>query len=233
MLATNFVVALCSGALVAPNMHGLDRRSAIAVGVSAPLALLSRPNIATASAAAKQALLEKAAKRQAVEDVAMDGDPLTSRLKRSRDALSSCEGPLAQKKYDPVRKEINDLLPVMTFRGYLGESVKARAESWAAAGDPLSKEYALAQVIFSRRSDLVRRLSALDRALFAAQTSNKKAMLSNDELLQSLRGVIEALDLVIEKMGCDGGIADRAERRWKNGTCEILPLRADLRDLVY
>ena len=103
-----------------------------------------------------------------------------------------------------------------------GESVKARAQAWTAAGQEDK-----AREIIKRRSTLLARLSELDTALYGAQTNNKKLRLNDDALQEALRAAIVALDAVIEKMDCD--------RRWSSGKCEILPLpeNSNLRDLIY
>lgn len=104
---------------------------------------------------------------------------------------------------------VNSLLPALTFKGYTGESVKSRALAWAEAGEPT-----LSSEIIARRRALFINLSALDNGIFAAQQNNKKKMLSDAELQNALSGSIEALDSLIEKMGC--------ETRVVAGVCEIL-----------
>lgn len=204
----------------------LGRRSTFA-GFAVPLGLFALPGPAVAGgAAAKKAALEAARAREAAEsDTAgsMYGqDPLTFRLKQSRDELAQCASFLESKQWDKVRQAVSSLLPLMTFRGYTGESVKTRAEAWVSAGN-----LELAKEIFDRRGVLVKQLNALDQGVFAAQTSNKKLMLSEIGLQETLSSVLVALDAVIDKMDCD--------RRWKSGKCEILPSAAnqDLGDLVY
>ena len=96
-----------------------------------------------------------------------------------------------------------------------------------AAGDE-----ALAKEILDRRTVLVRRIGALELAVFAEQTNDKKKRLSPDELQRARTDVIDALDPVIAKMGCQLK-DDGSERRWRSGACEILPLNPNLRDLAY
>jgi hypothetical protein len=201
----------------------LDRRSMIAASLAAPVALLAQPRASLASAEAKQALLEKARAREAqeAEENPSGLDPLTMRLTRSRNEFAACASLLEAKNWDEVRKVISTLLPLMTFKGYTGESVKSRAQAWVEAGN-----LELAKEILARRKALLDRLSSLDNALFAAQTNNKQKLLSDKELQGELAGVIQALEAIIDKMGCD--------RRWKSGKCEILPSpdKKDLGNLV-
>ena len=90
----------------------------------------------------------------------------------------------------------------------------------------------LASDILSRRTTLVKRVNEFELAVFAAQTNNKKSMLTSDELKAALDGIVEALDAVIAKMACQKK-DDGTDRRWRSGACEILPLRPDLRQLAY
>ena len=76
----------------------------------------------------------------------------------------------------------------------------------------------LAQEIITRRNKLAKAISALDVAVYAAQTNDKKKGLSAEGLQEALAAVVKALDDVIVKMDCfDAG-------RWRSGACEILPL---------
>ena len=221
MLTT--LTLLCHGALVPPS-PSLSRRSVL---LSAPAAAAFVLPLCPASASveAKQALAAKALEREAAEDAieaGRDKDPLTRRLQKSRDELESCKQLLADKEWDKVRAITGTLTPVLTFRGYTGESVKSRAESWNDAGEKeLSKE------IFKRRNTLVRALSALENGVFGNQTNDKKLKQSPEELQESLKGSIVALDAVIDKMGCQIK-EDGSERRWRSGACEILPLERNL-----
>ena len=215
-----FALVAPSDALACPS---LARRSIVAASLAAPVALLAQPRASLASAEAKQALLEKARAREAqeAEENPSGLDPLTMRLTRSRNEFAACASLLEAKNWDEVRKVISTLLPLMTFKGYTGESVKSRAQAWVEAGN-----LELAKEILARRKALIDRLSSLDNALFAAQTNTKQKMLSDKELQVELAGVIQALEAIIDKMGCD--------RRWKSGKCEILPSpdKKDLGNLV-
>ena len=126
-----------------------------------------------------------------------------------------------------MRKITAPILTIMTLRGYTGESVKARADAWAAAG-----ETDLADEIFKRRSNVVKKINALELGVFAMQTNDKKKMVSPDELQALRKDSIVAVDAVIEKMYCQLK-EDGSERRWRSGACEILPLNPNLRDLAY
>lgn len=220
------MLLLAHGALVPPMASGscISRRSALAL-LAAPLSTLG-PNSASASIQAKQEMAERARAREAAEQAAdaADGprDPLTVFLKQRRKDLNICGPLLADKQYDKIRQIVNSLIPIMTFRGYTGESVKARADSWAAAGNS-----ELAAEIMERRRALLIKLSELDNGLFAAQTNNKKNMVTAEALQLALDDSIAALDAIIDKMGC--------EKRWQSGKCEILPLpeNASLREMIY
>jgi len=194
--------------------HIAARRLFIAAGLAAPLAH-AWPRVACASLAAKQAVIAKAKERASAELDAMTpsgGDPLTTKLARARDEFADGGArALEDQDWDALRKSVRALSPLLTFGGYTGESLKGRAEAWAAAGDvPKAKE------ILVRRNALARKLTALDTSLYAVQTS-KKPLPSAAELSEALMGVIEALDGVLAYMGC--------EQRWKSGACEIIPLR--------
>lgn len=218
-----FAMVAPSDALACLAECKIDRRSLVAASLAAPVALLAQPRASLASAEAKQALLEKARAREAqeAEENPSGLDPLTMRLTRSRNEFAACASLLEAKNWDEVRKVISTLLPLMTFKGYTGESVKSRAQAWVEAGN-----LELAKEILARRKALLDRLSSLDNALFAAQTNNKQKLLSDKELQGELAGVIQALEAIIDKMGCD--------RRWKSGKCEILPSpdKKDLGNLV-
>jgi len=183
----------------APCAATLSRRAALFGALSAPLTIAATPNPALA------------------ENSRID--PLTIRLKQSREELDACVRLLENKQWDQVRKIINELLAPMSFNGYLGESVKSRAAAWVAAG-----ELERSERIVARRSKLMGYLSTLQNGVYAAQTSNKQKMLSPDELQATLASASAALDDVIAEMGC--------ERRWASGKCEILPKDRDLSDLV-
>lgn len=218
-----FALTSVTAALQPPVIEARwSRRPLAGALLAASSALFTRPPQALASAEAKRALLEKARAREAAEKSVATIDPLTTRLVQFRQDLGGCSERIAAKDWDEVRRLVNALLPLMTFRGYTGESVKQRAEAWAAAGDEQ-----LAKEILVRRSALVQSLSRLDNGLFAAQTNNRKTMLSDEDLQSALDAVLVALDAVVDKMGCD--------RRWKSGACEILalPENKTLRDLVY
>ena len=206
-------------ALVTPIENLLTRRTVAGLLLTIPFA--QRPLPAIASVDAKKAVLEKAKLREATEaESAKDEDPLTRKLQIAREDLGVADALIADREYERVRKVINALLPVLTFKGYTGESVKSRAEAWVAAGDTEK-----AKDILDKRNALVRRLAALDRGLYGAQTNDKKTLLSVAELQEALSGAVGALDAVIGTMGCD--------RRWKSGKCEILPMNRDLvKDLV-
>ena len=207
-------------ALVTPQLSLTRRRVASLAAVAVPFAA-QRPLPALASADAKRAVLEKARQREASEaGAAKDGDPLTRKLQTAREDFDDADSFIADKEYESVRKVINALLPVLTFKGYTGESVKSRAEAWVAAGQPEK-----AKDILLKRNELVRKLATLDRGLYGAQTNDKKILLSSAELQEALSGAVGALDAVIRTMDC--------ERRWKSGKCEILPMDRDLvKDLV-
>ena len=150
-----------------------------------------------------------------------DKAPLTVSLLASRAAIDSCPALLTNKKWDEVRKTTSELLTTMTFSGYTGESVKARAAAWSYAGDA-----ELSRAILTRRLALIRNINVLETAIFAAQTSNKKSMLSADELQAALTEIAVELDGLIPLLGCDA--------RWKSGKCEILPPPGErsIQDLV-
>lgn len=229
--ASSLVVQINGAALVTPSRSSnrLQRRSVLAA-VSAPLGLAALPHVAAASVEAKEAALAKARAREAAEAekaAGRDIDPLTRRLQKSREELEEARPLLETKQWDAVRKITGTLVPVMTFRGYTGESVKSRADAWTEAG-----EKAKAKAIIDKRSSLVAQLSALDNAVFAAQTNDKKNRKSPEELQQIVTGSIAALDDVIALMGCQLK-EDGTERRWRSGACEILPLAPNLRDLAY
>ena len=227
MLAGSLLL-LSYGALVPPSLHLSRRQIIVGAPVAATVSLI--PGGASASIEAKEAALAKARAREEAEAAVTEGrdqDPLKRKLQKSRDDLLACAPLLEAKQWDAVRKTIGNILPVMTFRGYTGESVKARADAWTAAGNTQ-----LAKEIRDRRQAFVVELSALDNAIFAAQTSDKKKMLTADQLQQTLSGSVVALDSLLEKIYCQLK-EDGTERRWRSGACEILPLAPNLRDLAY
>ena len=148
-------------------------------------------------------------------------DPLTKSLTDAREALNRVPAYLEKREWEKVRQVVDDLLTTMTFSRYTGESVKARASKWAAAGD---KE--LSDKILARRISLTRSIATFEEAVFAAQVSDKKKMLSPDELQAAGRAVTAELDSLLPLLGC--------ESRWKSGRCEILPLAEErtMTDLV-
>jgi len=185
------------------SQSSLSRRSMIqTLVVASPLALAT-----SAHAAEAKPLSEK--------------DPLTISLRASQAAINYCPALLTDKKWDEVRKITSELLTTMTFSGYTGESVKARAAAWSYAGDA-----ELSRAILTRRLALIRNINVLETAIFAAQTSNKKNMLSADELQSALAEIAVELDGLIPLLGC--------EARWKSGKCEILPPPGErsIQDLV-
>ena len=222
------VILILSPGALAPPSSALSRRAVLA---AAPLSLLAQPHAAVAGGLeAKQKALETARAREAKEaayEAGLDADPLTRTLQVYRSQLADAEPLLENKKWDDVRKITQKLLTIMTLRGYTGESVKARADAWMEAGETKK-----ANEIFERRQDLVVKTSTLELAIFAAQTNDKKKMVTPDELKLQLKGVVTSLDAVIAKMGCQKK-EDGTERRWRSGACEILPLAPDLRDLMY
>lgn len=207
------------GALTPPSARGAHgRRAVLSTGSLAAFGFAHVPAAFASSSDVKEAMMAKAKARESQESALIEaagggrGDPLTLKLLMFREQLKK-EAPqqLEDKEWDNVRKVSTALLTQMTFSGYTGESVKARAESWYDAGDKvLSKE------ILVRRNILMRSISTLENGLYAAQTNNKKTMLSPDDLQGALASTVVALDAVIDKMGCD--------RRWQSGRCEILPL---------
>jgi len=212
-----------------PSVSQLGRRAVVAAGLTAPLGLMA-PRAAVASVEAKQAALAKARAREDAASALIEGrdlDPLTRRLQKSRQELAECAPLLEAKKWDDVRKVTSTLVTIQTFRGYTGESVKARADAWTEAG-----ETELATEIRARRATLVNQLSVLENGIFAAQVNDKKNRLSPEGLQEALAGSIVALDAVIDKMQCQLK-EDGTERRWRSGACEILPLAPNLRDLAY
>ena len=94
------------------------------------------------------------------------------------------------------------------------DMVKARADAWVAAG-----ETDLADEIFKRRSNVVKKINALELGVFAMQTNDKKKMVSPDELQALRKDSIVAVDAVLEKMYCQLK-EDGSERRWRSGACE-------------
>jgi len=148
-------------------------------------------------------------------------DPLTVVLQESRVDYGTVPELLKAKAWDKVRQIDEKLLSHLTFSGYTGESVKARAVSWGDAG-----ETELSKAILTRRTGLSRSVGALEQAVFAAQTNKKSSMLSEDELQTAAGKVIAELDGLLPLLGC--------ERRWRSGKCEILPMPEDrsLSDLV-
>lgn len=215
---------LPAGAL---QMAPMTRREAMVAGIMAPMGLsFAAPRAASASSEARQAILDKAKAREeseANEVEAMDPDPLTRNLNILRARLLRCSGYIEQQRWDDIRQVTKPLMTSMSFKGYTGESVKSRAEAWVAAG-----EVERAEEIKKRRVALLRNANALELAVFAAQTNDRKKMLSEAELQDLLKGTVASLDDVIAKMGCQKK-DDGSDRRWRSGACEILPLAPELR----
>ena len=250
-------IVACSHAFVPPSTRAdLSRRSAIVTGLAAPLGQLARPQDAVASTAAKEALKEAAAAREAqeAEEKIVEGDPLTLALMLARKDLATCGPLLENREWDKVRKISEGVGKLLTFRGYTGESVKSRAESWGDAG-----EVELGKEILRRRKTLAVAINTLENGVFAAQTNNKPKMLSAAELQSSLTASVDALDAVIDKMGCaaargmlllprrwrkhaclphshhtqiSSAFSIRCDQRWKSGKCEIMPKEKSLGNLV-
>ena len=232
-----FTVLISAAAALVPSSSSrgdvaVSRRAVLASGpllAAGPL-LLAQPRAAFASPEAKQAALAKAAEREAAEaavEAGRDADPLTRTLQVYRDRLAAAGPMLDNKEWDAVRKMTSKLLTVMTLRGYTGESVKARADSWKEAGQEKK-----ADKILELRQALVININQLEVAIFAAQTNDKKKMLSSEELKTLLAGVVTGTDGLIGQMGCQLK-EDGTERRWRSGACEILPMAPNLRDLAY
>ena len=150
-----------------------------------------------------------------------ESDPLTKSLRESRASLGGCSAFLRNKKWDQIRPITKELLTKMTFSGYTGESVKARAAAWSYAG-----EAALSKAILTRRLALIKAINVLENGVFAQETSDKKKMLSTEELQAALAAVAAELDSLLPLLGC--------EQRWSNGKCEILPPPEDrsMADLI-
>jgi len=125
-------------------------------------------------------------------------DPLTLRLRQSREELAACGPLLEQRRWEEVRKVTSVLLAAMTFKGYTGESVKSRAAAWAAAGDA-----ARSSSLLSKRTALMRRISALENGVYAAQTNKKELMVTAEQLQAELTGAVSELDALLPEMGSD------------------------------
>ena len=145
-------------------------------------------------------------------------DALTVALQQSRADFDSAPQLLEDKKWDAVRKLTQNLLPLLTFSGYRGESVKSRANAWLDAGE-VEKSKAIA----ARRTAIASNINRLEIGIYAAQTGNKKTMLSMEEMQNAANSIIKELDGLLPLMGC--------EQRWQSGKCEILPKERSMTDV--
>ena len=203
--------------LQAPNTlsEPLTRRSALAAAFfAAPLTLVAGPTRANAGYSPTGISVGK----RPISDT----DPLTERLRELRADLDAAVFLLNDRNFDAVRKVTDEVGTAMTFSGYTGESVKARAAAWATAGD-----MDLSKAIVLKRNALARKVNELANAVYTAQ-SNKAKMAPNavDEMQVTLAGIAADMDSLLPLMGC--------EERWASGKCEILPAPGDrqLTDLI-
>jgi hypothetical protein len=153
-------------------------------------------------------------------------DALTLALQQSRAEFELAPQLLESAKWDAVRKLTTDLLPLLTFSGYRGESVKSRANAWLAAG-----EEEKSRAIAARRIEIAKNVNRLEIGLYNMQSGKGgktcvKGVCTYDtkDMQEATAGIIAALDALLPLMGC--------EQRWQSGKCEILPKDRSVTSLI-
>ena len=143
-------------------------------------------------------------------------DALTLALQQSRADFEIAPQLLESARWDDVKKLTVDLLPLLTFSGYRGESVKSRANAWLAAG-----EEEKSKAIAAKRTALAKSINRLEVGLYNVQTGKGKKCVKGvcaydtEDMQEATAAIIAALDGLLPLMGC--------ENRWQSGKCEILP----------
>ena len=116
-------------------------------------------------------------------------DALRERLADAQDRLKAAQLDLASGELGNVRQAVKTALTPLTMKGYLGDSVKARAQATG------STELAEA------RNKLLRNLGELDQYCYSQQTRAPwDKPLDSDVATAALEGAISSLDTVISKL---------------------------------
>jgi len=114
-------------------------------------------------------------------------DPLAAKLLQVRSQLEAAKGELTLGNVDRVRLAVKDVSTPLTLKGYLGDSVKARAISTGSEG------------LAAERATLLRSLGAIDKYCYEEQMKRSteimrsEAMKSLDESLASLDTIVKLL----------------------------------------
>ena len=119
--------------------------------------------------------------------LAEEEDKLVSRLISVRQKLDESKPALAAGEWDEVRVAVRAALAPLTIKGYLGDSVKARA---LAAGDK-------GAALKAERADLLRQLSGVDQYCYEQQSGANPSPADTTKAKEQLEGAVKTLDDVI------------------------------------
>ena len=119
--------------------------------------------------------------------LAEEDDKLVSRLISVRQKLDESRPALAAGEWDAVRIAVRAALAPLTIKGYLGDSVKARA---LAAGDK-------GAALKAERIELLRQLSGVDQYCYEQQSGANPSPADTTKAKDQLEGAVLTLDDVI------------------------------------
>ena len=185
-------------ALLAPR--GLSSLMAMrAISIAAVLTALSTPAVGLRVGGGVRSLDGATLSRRAIlaapfavafsprVALAEEEDKLVSRLISVRQKLDESKPALAAGEWDEVRVAVRAALAPLTIKGYLGDSVKARA---LAAGDK-------GAALKAERADLLRQLSGVDQYCYEQQSGANPSPADTTKAKEQLEGAVKTLDDVI------------------------------------
>eukprot|EP00900_Chrysochromulina_parva_P012378 jgi/Chrpa1/21140/Chrysochromulina_OHIO_Genome00007122-RA len=141
-----------------------------------------RAHLQQAAAAAAAA----AAAFPLVAPAVADEDPLVTRLRDAQSRLESAQFALNEGNIDQVRQAVKAAVTPLTMKGYLGSSVKSRAQ------DSGSTE------LLQARTTLLKNLGIVDKWCYDRQTSFGQSSSDSTIPTSALRESVVAIDKVIE-----------------------------------
>ena len=115
-----------------------------------------------------------------------DEDPLVTRLRDAQSRLESAQFALNEGNIDQVRQAVKAAVTPLTMKGYLGSSVKSRAQ------DSGSTE------LLEARTTLLKNLGIVDKWCYDRQTSFGQSSSDSTIPTTALRESVVAIDKVIK-----------------------------------
>ena len=177
--------AYFSSALLLPTAPPARTSTCTLSASCAPL--LSRRQFLAASCASSLGATLLPAKAVFAAD---NEDKLVERLLQVREKLVAAEADLDAGIFDAVRNTIKLALAPLTLKGYLGDSVKARAAA-------LGEDNALGTSLKAKRQALLVALSGVDTYCYERQTGRSSSREAGEKARQLLETAITTLDEVI------------------------------------